>query len=128
MFCEDRTRSSESLLSVADTTFDLLLLRCGIHGDASNEADVMIDFFDFVVVDGGGFLYVFFGELVSLACVSSETHNLQVVFLFVFSTERRLWFQAFLAATVETGNKNRDDFHCMQMRLVMSMCYIFGHD
>ena len=128
MFCEDRTRSSESLLSVADTTFDLLFRRCGIHRDTSTEADVMIDFFDFVAVDGGGLLDVFFGELVSLACVSGETRNLQVVFFFVFSTERRLWFQAFLAATVETGDKNRDDFHCMQMRLVMSMCYIFGHD
>ena len=31
--------------------------------------------------------------------------------------------------TVETGNKNRDDFHCMQMtRLVMSMWFIFGDD
>ena len=26
------------------------------------------------------------------------------------------------------GNKNRDDFHCMQMRLVMSMWFIFGDD
>ena len=31
----------------------------------------------------------------------------------------------FLAETVETGNKNRDDFHFMQMRLVMSMCGLF---
>ena len=23
--------------------------------------------------------------------------------------------------TVETGNKNRDDYYCMQMRLVLSM-------
>ena len=26
------------------------------------------------------------------------------------------------------GNKNRDDFPCMQMRLVMSMWFIFGDD
>lgn len=28
---------------------------------------------------------------------------------------------AFLAKTVETGDKNRDDFHCMEMSLVMRM-------
>ena len=28
--------------------------------------------------------------------------------------------------TVETGDKNRDDFHCMQMSLVMSMRFILG--
>ena len=36
------------------------------------------------------------------------------------------YFQAFLAETVETGDKNRDDFHCMQMSLVMTMRFIFG--
>ena len=36
--------------------------------------------------------------------------------------------QAFLAETVETGDKNGDDFHCMQMSLVMSMWFIFGDD
>ena len=30
--------------------------------------------------------------------------------------------------TVETGDKNRGDFHCMQMTLLMSMRYIFGDD
>ena len=34
----------------------------------------------------------------------------------------------FLAKTVETGDKNRGDFHCMQMSLVMSMRYIFSDD
>ena len=29
---------------------------------------------------------------------------------------------------METGDKNRDDFHCMQMNLVMRMCFIFGDD
>ena len=29
-------------------------------------------------------------------------------------------------ATVETGNKNRGDFHCMQMRLVKSMWFILA--
>ena len=27
-----------------------------------------------------------------------------------------------------TRDKNRDDFHCMQMRLVMSIRFIFGDD
>jgi len=36
--------------------------------------------------------------------------------------------QAFLAETVETGDKNRDDFHCIQMSLVMSMRFIFDDD
>ena len=26
------------------------------------------------------------------------------------------------------GNKNRDDFHCLLMRLMMSICFIFGDD
>ena len=36
--------------------------------------------------------------------------------------------QAFLSKTVETGKKNHDDFHCMQMSLVMSMQFIFDDD
>ena len=40
----------------------------------------------------------------------------------------RPWSQAFLAETVEPGIKNRDDFHCMQMSLVMSMRFIFDDD
>ena len=38
--------------------------------------------------------------------------------------------QAFLMETVESGDKNRDDFHCMQMQmsLVMSMRFIFGDE
>ena len=35
---------------------------------------------------------------------------------------------SFLRETVETGDKNRDDFHCMQMSFVMSMRYIFDDD
>ena len=31
---------------------------------------------------------------------------------------------ALLAKTVETGDKNRDDFHCMEMSLVMRMQFI----
>ena len=36
--------------------------------------------------------------------------------------------QAFLAETVETGDKNRDDFDCVQMSLVMTMRFIFCDD
>ena len=40
----------------------------------------------------------------------------------------RAWSQAFLAETVETGNKNCDGFCCMQTSLVMNMRFIFGGD
>ena len=43
---------------------------------------------------------------ISLACVSSETHNLQRVFRRILYTNGPLC-QAFLAETVETGTKNR---------------------
>ena len=36
--------------------------------------------------------------------------------------------QAFLAETVETGDKNPDDFLCTQMSLVMSMRFNFACD
>ena len=29
---------------------------------------------------------------------------------------------------METGDKNRDDFHCMEMSLVMSMWFILGNE
>ena len=35
---------------------------------------------------------------------------------------------AFIADTVETGDKNRDDFHWVHMSLVMSRRLIFGDD
>ena len=52
-------------------------------------------------------------------------------FLFFFvclPKNGRSYSQAFLAETVETVDKNRHDFHCMQMSLVMSMRFIFGDD
>ena len=36
--------------------------------------------------------------------------------------------QAFLSKTVETGKKNPDDSHYMQMSLVMNMQFIFEDD
>ena len=50
------------------------------------------------------------------------------VFLCRRAPIRRPYSQTFLAETVETGDKNRDDFHCMQMSFVMSMRLIFGDD
>ena len=52
-------------------------------------------------------LRAYFFLLISLACVSSETHNLQRVFGRILDTNRRSLCQAFLAETVETGTKNR---------------------
>ena len=42
------------------------------------------------------------------------------VFLF-FAGPSEKGSQAFLTETVETGDKNRDYFHCMQMSLVVSI-------
>ena len=53
-------------------------------------------------------------------------------FLFFFrllwSLNGRSCSQAFLAETVETGDKNPDDFPCTQMSLVMSMRFNFAYD
>ena len=70
----------------------------------------------------------------SLDFVISETHNLPAVFYFFSSylvhntTVVGPGVPSGTPGTVETGNKNRDDFHCMQMRIVMSMWLIFGDD
>ena len=36
--------------------------------------------------------------------------------------------QAFLTETMETGDRNRDDFHCMQMSRDEHAVYFFGYD
>ena len=46
-------------------------------------------------------------ELISLACVSSETYNLQRVFRRVLYRNGGSLCQAFLKENVETGTKNR---------------------
>ena len=51
-----------------------------------------------------------------------------LVFFFRSVNSGGSWSQAFLAETVETGDKNRDHFHCLQMSLVMSIRFIFGDD
>ena len=45
-----------------------------------------------------------------------------------FVVKRRTCSQASLTETVETGDENRDDFHCMQISLVINMWFIFGDD
>ena len=47
--------------------------------------------------------------LISLPCVSSETSNLQPVFLRIYDTKGGSLCQAFPVEIVETGNKN----HCV---------------
>ena len=68
--------------------------------------------------------------LFSRACFSRArlTLKMQAFSFMCLTPNGRPWSQAFLAETVETGDKNRDDFHCMQMSLVMSMWFIFGDD
>ena len=64
-----------------------------------------------------------------LALAERDSKNANVFFFFCRSVAKRgASPQAFLTETVETGDKIRDDFHCMQMSLVMSMRFIFGDE
>ena len=45
---------------------------------------------------------------------------MHIFFFRVSVTKRRECSQAFLAESMKTRDKNHDDFHCMQMSLVMS--------
>ena len=63
--------------------------------------------------------------LVKLALAARDSKN-AVDFFFVGGTQ--FVGHAFLAKTVETGDKIRGDFHCMQKSLETSMRYIFGND
>ena len=63
--------------------------------------------------------------LVELALAERDSKNAGVFF---FVGLPYIVGHAFLAETVETRNKNRDDLRCMQMSLVMSMRFIFGDD
>ena len=62
--------------------------------------------------------------LVELALAERDSNNASV-FLCVCLPKWSSWSKAFLAETVETGDTNRDDFHCMQITLKMSMRSIF---
>ena len=67
--------------------------------------------------------------LVELALAERDSKNAGVwffIFLCRWPPIRAPCSQAILAETVETGDKNRDDFYCIQMSLVTSMRLIFG--
>ena len=69
--------------------------------------------------------------LVELAFAERDSKNVGVslfCFLFRWAPIRAPCSQALLAETVETGDKNRDDFYRIQMSLVMSMQLISGDD
>ena len=64
----------------------------------------------------------------ALARLDSKDAGVSFFFLCVWAPTTTPCSQAFLAETVETGDKNGDDFRCMQMSLVMSMRFIFGDE
>ena len=74
----------------------------------------------------GGFIAI---PLFSGACFSrAKLYKCKRFFFPSVRLKKRVCYQAFLTDIVETEDKNRDDFHCMQMSLVMSMRVIFGDD
>ena len=72
-----------------------------------------------------GFIDAPYILLVKLALAERHSKNASVSSFFFLSVGPS---HAFLAETVETGDKNRNDSHRMQISLVMSMRYIFGDD
>ena len=68
--------------------------------------------------------------LVELALAERDSKNAGVFFfLLFFLCGTKFVGHTFLAETVETGDENSDDFHCMQISLVISIRNIFGlHD
>ena len=58
--------------------------------------------------------------VISFACISSETQNLQRIFLRIYDTKGESLRQTFLEETVETGNKNccvTEAMHVLQRKL-----------
>ena len=53
---------------------------------------------------------------------------MQAFLFFFFVCQHQIVGQAFLVESLETEDKILDDFHCMQMNLVMSMLFIFSDD
>ena len=60
-------------------------------------------------------------SLVDLAIAQRVSKSATAFFFSSVRREKGVSSQAFLTETVETGDKNRDDFHCMQMSLVMTL-------
>ena len=68
-------------------------------------------------------------KICSLLALTERDSKNANVFIFCRSVAKMgACSKAFLTETVETGDKIRDDFHCMQMSLVMSMRFIFGDE
>ena len=58
--------------------------------------------------------------VISFACISSETQNLQAIFLRIYDTKGESLRQTFLEETVEIGNKNccvTEAMHVLQRKL-----------
>ena len=58
--------------------------------------------------------------VISFACISSKTQNLQPIFLRIYDTKGESLRQTFLEETVETGNKNccvTEAMHVLQRKL-----------
>ena len=53
---------------------------------------------------------------------------MEAFLFFFFVCQHQIVGQAFLVESVETEDKILDDFHCMQINLVMSMLFIFSDD
>ena len=58
--------------------------------------------------------------VISFACISSKTQNLQPIFLRIYDTKGESLCQTFLEETVEIGNKNccvTEAMHVLQRKL-----------
>ena len=58
--------------------------------------------------------------VISFACISSKTQNLQPIFLRIYDTKGESLRQTFLEETVEIGNKNccvTEAMHVLQRKL-----------
>ena len=62
-------------------------------------------------------------SLVELVLAERDSKNASVFFFRRSVAKMGACSQAFLTETVENEDKNREDFHCMQMNLVISMRY-----
>ena len=65
--------------------------------------------------------------LVELALAERDSKNASV-FFFVCPSQIGFMLPGVPSVDRETGDKNRDDFHCMQMSLVTGMRFNFGDD
>ena len=67
-------------------------------------------------------------SLVELALAERDSKNAGVSFFLLFCRWDLGWRPRVPSGDRGNWDKNRDDFYCMQMSLVMSMRFIFGDD